>query len=56
MQRRAGIVSELGPVQTDPSGMPASIAAVSAKVLNVLPACRRDWLARLNFSCGGRGR
>ena len=28
--------------------MPASIAAASVNGLNVLPACRCDWLARLN--------
>jgi hypothetical protein len=45
MQRGSGIVSDGGPFQTDPSGMPASMAADSAKVLNVLPACRCE-LAR----------
>ena len=48
MHRGSGIVSAGGPCQTDRSGMPASIAAASVNVLNVLPACRCDWLARLN--------
>src|SRR5690242_3587275 len=48
MQIGSGIVSDGGPFHTELSGIPSSSAAVSVNSLNVLPAWRRDWVARLN--------